>query len=87
MFAGPAAAFRLTSDKSPAAPNHLRAFENAEKALLNNLWLLSTETVGSKVNATIKQLQDILSKMQTKPERKVAQLGRDNCVERGGLPS
>ena len=66
-------AFRIVGGKATTrAASPTRDCDRAAKALLKNLWKLSPKEAEYKVNDTMKQLQELLSKMQTEPERKAA---------------
>jgi hypothetical protein len=61
-------AFRMVADKaakSTTSPD--RAADNAVKALLENLWKLPPSSADYKVKDTIRQLQELLGKMQIEP--------------------
>ena len=67
-------AFRLVGGKATARSSATpgRDCDRAAKALLKNPWKLSPKEAEYKVSETMKQLQELLSKMQTEPERKAA---------------
>ena len=66
-------AFRIVGTK--AATRLARPTEDCDravKALFKKLWKLPPKDAEYKASDTIKQLQELLSKMQTEPERKAA---------------
>ena len=66
-------AFRMVASKATArSASPGRDCDRAAKVLFKNLWKLSPKEAEYKANDAMKQLQELLSKMRTEPERKAA---------------
>jgi hypothetical protein len=64
-------AFRLVAERAAKkSPSYTRGFDKAVKALLENLWKLEPRKAEYKANGATRQIQELLQKLQSEPERK-----------------